>query len=95
MDLDAWYDHARRDATGQDLPGLVPLLDMLQRATHALRTADWAQDARNEDRRGTLDDAEGGAHGNTAGGAHGNTAGGAPDHPRPAAARDRSPRPQA
>ena len=44
MDLDAWFDHARRDAAAQGLPGLEPLLDMLQRATRALRDADWAQE---------------------------------------------------
>ena len=40
MDLDAWFDHARRDAAEQGSRGLEPLLDMLQRATRALRAAD-------------------------------------------------------
>ncbi len=53
MDLDAWFDHARRDAAEQGSPGLAPLLDMLQRATRALRAADWAQ--------GPGDGGEGGA----------------------------------
>ena len=44
MDLDAWFDHARRDAAEHDLPALGPLLDMLQGATRALRAADWAQE---------------------------------------------------
>lgn len=43
MDLDTWFDHARRDAAEQGSPALEPLLDMLQRATRALRAADWAQ----------------------------------------------------
>ena len=45
MNLDAWFDHARRDAAEQGRPALAPLLDMLQRATRALRAADWAQEA--------------------------------------------------
>lgn len=90
MELDAWYDHARRDAAAQGLPGLAPLLDTLERATRALRTADWAQDAHVEARRGTRDDAAGGAPDDTAGGAH-DAAGGAPDRPPPAAAPDRPP----
>ena len=44
MDLDAWYDHARRDAAERGMPALEPLLRMLQRATRALRAADWARD---------------------------------------------------
>ena len=44
MDLDAWYDHARRDAAEQGMPALEPLLRMLQRATRALRAADWARE---------------------------------------------------
>ena len=54
MDLDAWFDHARRDAAAQGRPALEPLLDMLQRATRALRDADWAREP--EDRgSGTAD----------------------------------------
>ena len=44
MDLDAWYDQARRDAAERGMPALEPLLRMLQRATRSLRAADWARD---------------------------------------------------
>lgn len=43
MQLDDWIDHARRDAERRGLPDLEPLLDMLWRATRALRAADWAR----------------------------------------------------
>ena len=43
MQLDDWYEHARRDAGRRGLPDLEPLLDMLSRATRALRAADWAR----------------------------------------------------
>ncbi len=42
MHLDDWLEHARRDAAHRGLPDLEPLLDMLFRATRALRAADWA-----------------------------------------------------
>ena len=44
MRLDDWREHARRDAARRGLPDLDPLLDMLFRATRALRAADWARD---------------------------------------------------
>ena len=43
MDLDAWFDPARREAIAQVSPALEPLLEMLRRATLALRAADWSQ----------------------------------------------------
>ena len=44
MRLDDWREQARRDAARRGLPDLDPLLDMLFRATRALRAADWARD---------------------------------------------------
>ena len=76
MDLDAWYDHARRDAAERGDRALVPLLDMLQRATRALRAADWAPGAHGDPGDGTSDDPEGRR---------------APDRRPPAAAPDRDP----
>ncbi|MCY4076717.1 MAG: amidase [Acidobacteria bacterium] len=43
MDLDAWFDHARRHAIARVDPALEPVLEMLRRATLALRAADWSQ----------------------------------------------------
>ena len=43
MQLDDWFEHARRDAVRRGLPDLDPLLDMLCKATRALRAADWAR----------------------------------------------------
>ena len=43
MQLDDWFEHARRDAVRRGLPDLEPLLDMLFRATRTLRAADWAR----------------------------------------------------
>ena len=43
MRLDDWREQARRDAARRGLPDLDPLLDMLFRATRALRAADWAR----------------------------------------------------
>jgi len=51
MQLDDWFEHARRDAVRRGLTGLEPLLDMLQRATRTLRAADWAR-AVDEDAAG-------------------------------------------
>ncbi len=45
MRLDDWCEQARRDAARRGLPDLDPLLDMLFRATRALRAADWAREA--------------------------------------------------
>ena len=43
MQLDDWFEHARRDAVRRGLPDLEPLLDMLLQATRALRAADWTR----------------------------------------------------
>ena len=43
MQLEDWREQARRDAARRGLPNLDPLLDMLFRATRALRAADWAR----------------------------------------------------
>ena len=43
MQLDDWFEYARRDALRRGLPDLEPLLDMLFRATRKLRAADWAR----------------------------------------------------
>ena len=43
MRLDDWREQARRDAARRGLPDLDPLLEMLFRATRALRAADWAR----------------------------------------------------
>ena len=48
MQLDDWFEHARRDAVRRGLTGLEPLLDMLLRATRTLRAADWARAADEE-----------------------------------------------
>ena len=92
MDLDAWYDHARRDAAEQGDRALVPLLDMLQRATRALRAADWAQDAPDDAERGAPGHAEGGAPERPGGRRAPERPGGrrAPERRPPAAAPDRS-----
>lgn len=73
MQIDDWYEHARRDAVRRGLPDLEPLLDMLSRATRALRAADWA-------RGGDTGAAGGGAGGEDAG-ATGEDAGGAEPPP--------------
>lgn len=43
MQLEDWREQARRDAARRGLPDLDPLLEMLFRATRALRAADWAR----------------------------------------------------
>ena len=43
MDLEAWFDHARRQAIARVDPALEPLLERLRQATLALRAADWSQ----------------------------------------------------
>jgi hypothetical protein len=52
MTLDSWLQAALKDAEQRGLPDLKPLLEMLARATAALRQADWNGDAagRSEDR---------------------------------------------
>ena len=77
MDLDAWFEHARRDAAQQGLPAIEPLLRMLQRATRALRAAEWARDVPGGDEPGGAP-LEGGGGNVTAGGAT-DDAGGAAD----------------
>ena len=41
MTVDEWLRHAVADAERRGLPALVPLLEMLARATATLRAADW------------------------------------------------------
>jgi hypothetical protein len=41
MTVDEWLRRAVADAERRGLPGLAPLLEMLARATTALRAADW------------------------------------------------------
>ena len=45
MTIKAWLDAAVQDAERRGLPALKPLLETLARATTALRTADWNDDA--------------------------------------------------
>lgn len=40
-----WLDSAVQDAERRGLPSLRPMLETLARATSALRTADWNDDA--------------------------------------------------
>lgn len=60
MQLDDWFEHARRDAVRRGLPDLEPLLDMLFRATRALREADWARSGETGTAGKTGTDAAGG-----------------------------------
>jgi hypothetical protein len=48
MTVKTWLDHAIHDAERRGLPGLRPMLEALARATSALRTADWNDDASGE-----------------------------------------------
>jgi hypothetical protein len=48
MTLKVWLDAAVQDAERRGLPELKPLLETLARATSALRTADWNEDATGE-----------------------------------------------
>ena len=48
MTIDAWLEHAVRDAERRGLPALRALLEGLARATSALRSADWNADASAE-----------------------------------------------
>ena len=45
MTIKAWLDSAVQDAERRGLTGLKPFLEALARATSALRTADWNDDA--------------------------------------------------
>ena len=45
MTIDAWLEMATRDAERRGLSELKPMLEMLARATSALRAADWNADA--------------------------------------------------
>ena len=77
MHLDDWFDHARRDAARRGLPDLDPLLDMLFRATGALRAADWARAGDGGAAGGNPGEAAEGAAG-WAGAGDGGAAGGNP-----------------
>jgi hypothetical protein len=44
MTVEAWLEHAIRDAERRGLPALRPLLEALARSTSALRGADWNRD---------------------------------------------------
>jgi hypothetical protein len=48
MTIKAWLDAAGQDAERRGLAALKPLLETLARATSALRTADWNDDATGE-----------------------------------------------
>lgn len=48
MTVKAWLDSAMQDAERRALAPLKPLLETLARATSALRTADWNDDATGE-----------------------------------------------
>ena len=48
MTIKAWLDAATEDADRRGLRSLKPLLETLARATAALRTADWNDDATGE-----------------------------------------------
>jgi hypothetical protein len=56
MTVDTWLDLAKRDADRRDLPELKPLLEMLARATSALRSTEWNADASGADDRQPEDD---------------------------------------
>jgi hypothetical protein len=48
MTIKSWLDAAMQDADRRGLPQLRPLLETLARATSALRSADWNDDATGE-----------------------------------------------
>ena len=48
MKIKTWLDAAAQDAERRGLAALKPLLETLARATSALRTADWNDDATGE-----------------------------------------------
>ena len=82
MRLDDWREQARRDAARRGLPDLDPLLDMLFRATRALRAADWARagEGTAAGAHGTAGD-EGAAGGEETAGRDAGPAGSAPARP--------------
>lgn len=45
MTIKAWLDAAIQDAERCGMPSLRPMLETLARATSALRSADWNDDA--------------------------------------------------
>jgi len=45
MTIKSWLEMAMQDADRRALPELKPLLEALARATSALRSADWNDDA--------------------------------------------------
>jgi len=57
MTIKSWLDNAVQDAERRGLPNLKPLLETLARATSALRTADWNDDATGESESGKRTDA--------------------------------------
>ena len=48
MTIKTWLDSALQDAERRGLTALKPMLETLARATSALRTADWNDDATGE-----------------------------------------------
>jgi hypothetical protein len=48
MNIKAWLDGAMQDAERRGLAALKPMLETFARATSALRTADWNDDAAGE-----------------------------------------------
>jgi hypothetical protein len=58
MTIKAWLDGAVQDAERRGLAALKPLLETLARATSALRTAAWNEDATGE-REGGMQDTDG------------------------------------
>ena len=48
MTIKSWLETAMQDADRRGLPELKPLLEALAKATSALRSADWNDDASGE-----------------------------------------------
>jgi hypothetical protein len=57
MTIKTWLDNAVQDAERRGLPALKPLLETLARATSALRSADWNDDAAGDVEGGKRTDA--------------------------------------
>ena len=57
MTIKVWLENAVQDAERRGLPDLKPLLEALARATSALRSADWNDDATGEADAARLTDA--------------------------------------